>query len=211
VRTTLVDADLVRVAALLLCAAPHTPMLFMGEEYGETAPFQYYTSHPEPDLAEAVRAGRTAEFAAFAAFAGADVPNPQDPETVRRSTLDRSAAATDAGRARRALWSDLLALRRIEAALGNGRRDLVETVATTADSLVLVRRDPAHRAVAVAVNAAAGDQPLPLPHGDWQVLLSTDAGRYGGADSEPKISEGASGPTVRLAARSAALLGDSLG
>ncbi len=209
--TTLVEPALVRVAALLLCAAPHTPMLFMGEEHGETHPFQYFTSHPEPELAEAVRNGRTAEFAAFAAFAGADVPDPQDLATVQRSTLDRSAAATDEGRARRALWRDLLALRRAQAALGNGRRDLVEEVEVTPDSLVVVRRDPAHAAVAVTANLAETERALPLPPGAWRALLGSDDARYGGAGSEPRISKEAGVATVRLAARSAALLGDASG
>lgn len=84
--TTLVDPARLRVAVVLLCAAPTTPMLFMGEEYGETQPFQYFTSHPEPELAETVRQGRAEEFVRFSAFAHAEVPDPQDPATLERST-----------------------------------------------------------------------------------------------------------------------------
>ena len=64
-------------------AAPALPLLFMGEEYGETSPFQFFTSFLDPDLAEAVRAGRTAEFKRFA-WQG-DVPDPGDPATFLRS------------------------------------------------------------------------------------------------------------------------------
>jgi maltooligosyltrehalose trehalohydrolase len=67
--------------------SPFTPMLFMGEEHGETAPFQFFTDHVDPDIAEATREGRRREFAAFAAFAGEEVPDPQDPATFEASKL----------------------------------------------------------------------------------------------------------------------------
>lgn len=180
--TTLVDADRVRAAAALLCASPTTPMLFMGEEYGETAPFQFFTSHPEPELAEAVRTGRRDEFAGFAAFAGAGVPDPQAPATLARSTLDHSVRETEAGRQRHALWRDLLALRRRERALGNGRRDLVTVEEMDAETLTLIRSDPSGPAVLVAANLsdAARSLPLPAPATDPRVLLSTSDPRYGG-------------------------------
>jgi maltooligosyltrehalose trehalohydrolase len=170
--TTLVDPALVRIAVVLLCAAPTTPLLFMGEEYGETAPFQFFTSHPEPELAEAVRRGRRAEFATFAAFAGQDVPDPQDEATLARSTLDHGLADTVEGRQRRALWADLLALRRAHPALRSGRRDLVEVLEVDDQRLLLTRG----RRVLLAVNL--GDEPLGLP--DGRVLLSSEDARYGG-------------------------------
>ena len=64
-------------------------MLFMGEEYGETAPFQFFTDHIDEEIAEATREGRRREFAAFAAFSGEEVPDPQDPATFERSKLSR--------------------------------------------------------------------------------------------------------------------------
>ena len=64
-------------------------MLFMGEEYGERAPFQFFTDHIDEEIAEATRDGRRREFAAFAAFAGEEVPDPQDPATFERSKLTR--------------------------------------------------------------------------------------------------------------------------
>ena len=63
-------------------------MLFMGEEYGETAPFQFFTDHVDPDIAAATREGRRQEFARFASF-GEEVPDPQDPATFERSKLTR--------------------------------------------------------------------------------------------------------------------------
>lgn len=77
------------LAALVVLTSPFTPMLFMGEEHGETAPFQFFTDHIDPAIAEATREGRRREFAAFAAFAGEEVPDPQDPATFARSKLTR--------------------------------------------------------------------------------------------------------------------------
>jgi len=83
----LISFDLAKVAAALVLTSPFTPMLFMGEEWAASAPWQYFTDHEDPDLAEAVRVGRRNEFVSFGWRPDA-VPDPQDPQTVRRSMLD---------------------------------------------------------------------------------------------------------------------------
>ena len=75
------------ITAVLTLTAPGTPMLFMGEEWGASTPWQFFTSHPEPELAAATAAGRKAEFARMG-WDESLVPDPNDPETFRRSTLD---------------------------------------------------------------------------------------------------------------------------
>lgn len=103
--------DLLAVAAVLTLTAPFTPMLFMGEEWGASTPWQFFTSHPEPELAEATARGRIAEFARMG-WDPALVPDPQDPQTFRRSRLDWSEVHEgDHGRLL-ALYRDLIALRR---------------------------------------------------------------------------------------------------
>jgi maltooligosyltrehalose trehalohydrolase len=77
------------LAALTTLLAPFTPMLFQGEEYGEVAPFQFFSDHIDQEMADATREGRRREFAAFAEFAGEEVPDPQDPATFVRSKLSR--------------------------------------------------------------------------------------------------------------------------
>jgi maltooligosyltrehalose trehalohydrolase len=79
--------DALRVAAAVTLFSPCTPLLFMGEEYLEENPFQFFTDHVDPEIAEATRTGRRREFQAFAAFAGQDVPDPQAVETFLRSKL----------------------------------------------------------------------------------------------------------------------------
>jgi maltooligosyltrehalose trehalohydrolase len=75
-----------RVAAAVVLFSPFTPLVFQGEEYGEEAPFRYFTDHIDPAMAEATRAGRRREFAHFAGFAG-EVPDPQAVESFERSKL----------------------------------------------------------------------------------------------------------------------------
>jgi maltooligosyltrehalose trehalohydrolase len=94
------------LAAFCTLLAPFIPQLFMGEEYGELAPFQYFTNHIDPEIARATREGRRSEFDAFAQFA-ADVPDPEDPATFQRSKLTRQA---DHGLAR--LYRELIRARK---------------------------------------------------------------------------------------------------
>jgi maltooligosyltrehalose trehalohydrolase len=96
--------DALRVAAAVTLFSPCTPLLFMGEEWLETAPFQFFTDHIDPAIAKATRDGRRREFADFASFSGEEVPDPQALETFLRSKLHP--------REPDALYRELLALRR---------------------------------------------------------------------------------------------------
>jgi len=82
-----------KIAAALVLTSPFVPMLFQGEEWAASTPFQYFTDHPEPDLAKAVSEGRRKEFAAFG-WKPEDVPDPQAPETLEHSKLNWSEPAT---------------------------------------------------------------------------------------------------------------------
>jgi len=96
-----------RVAAACVLFAPQIPLLFMGEEYGENAPFQFFTDHDDPAIAEATREGRKREFAGFGGFGG-EVPDPQDPATFERSKLHPESGDSEL----RAFYAELIALRR---------------------------------------------------------------------------------------------------
>ena len=96
--------DAHRVALSVVLFSLSTPLLFMGEEHDERAPFQFFTDHVDPSIAEATREGRRREFAAFAAFSGEDVPDPQDVATFERSRVSHAPADP--------LYADLLRLRR---------------------------------------------------------------------------------------------------
>ena len=94
------------LAAFCTLLAPFTPMLFMGEEYGERAPFQFFSDHIDEKIATATREGRRREFAGFAQF-GEEIPDPQSPGTFEASKLTRER---DPELAR--LYEQLLAARR---------------------------------------------------------------------------------------------------
>jgi maltooligosyltrehalose trehalohydrolase len=79
-------ASMHRIALAVCLFSLSTPLLFMGEEYNETRPFQFFTDHDDPGIAEATRAGRKREFERFSAFSG-EVPDPQDERTFLRSRL----------------------------------------------------------------------------------------------------------------------------
>ena len=94
------------LAAFLTLLSPFVPMLFMGEEYGEPAPFQFFSDHIDPYIAEQTRKGRRAEFAAFASF-GAEIPDPESIDTFNASKLTRERDVALAE-----LYRELLAVRR---------------------------------------------------------------------------------------------------
>ncbi|WP_053655811.1 malto-oligosyltrehalose trehalohydrolase [Streptomyces sp. MMG1121] len=102
---------LLACAAALTLTSPFTPMLFMGEEWAAGTPWQFFTDHTDPELAEAVRRGRRREFTAHG-WAEEDVPDPQDPATRERSCLDWSEPEREPHARVLAWYRRLIALRR---------------------------------------------------------------------------------------------------
>jgi maltooligosyltrehalose trehalohydrolase len=145
-----------RVAAALLLTSPFVPMLFQGEEWGATTPFQYFTGHDDPALGRAVSEGRRAEFAAFD-WDAADVPDPQDPETFERSKLDWAEPAKEIHASLLAWYRVLIDLRRRIPALTDPRLDRVETECDSGAGSLVVRRGP----VVVASNLGTGSWTFP--------------------------------------------------
>jgi maltooligosyltrehalose trehalohydrolase len=160
---------LLKVGATLLFTAPFTPMLFMGEEWAASTPWQFFTSHPEPELAAAVRNGRRREFAAHG-WAQAEVPDPQDPATFERSTLDWSELGKPGHGEILETYRRLIALRRSRPELSDPRLDRVEV--WHGDQHLVMKRGQ----LAVAVNLAAYEQTVSLRDTPGQVLFTTEPG-----------------------------------
>jgi maltooligosyltrehalose trehalohydrolase len=172
-----------RLAASLLLFAPHLPLLFMGEEYGEANPFLFFCSFTDPQLVENVREGRRREFAAFA-WQG-EVPDPQDEATFRASQLSWAWPEGTPRAGLRRLYTDLLTARREWPAL----RDFTNRAACllpdgSAAVLELVRGprgagwgETAH----VYFNLTPEPQPLPvvLPEA-YALLFTSEAEVYAG-------------------------------
>lgn len=107
------EAQKLSAGAVLL--SPYLPLLFMGEEYGEFAPFLYFTSHSDPHLGDAVREGRRAEFPGF--HAGGDVPDPQDESTFLSSKLNHGLREQPQHQVLFSFYRELLRLRKTLPAL----------------------------------------------------------------------------------------------
>ena len=153
--SALVSPELVKVAAALVLTAPFTPMLFMGEEWAASTPWQYFTDHEDPELAEAVRAGRRGEFKTFG-WKHEDVPDPQHPTTIERSTLQWDELGVAPHADVHAWYRELIALRRTRLDLADGRFDQLEVDFDEEQRWLVVRRP----ATAVAVNLATREQTL---------------------------------------------------
>jgi maltooligosyltrehalose trehalohydrolase len=147
------DDGMLAVSAVLTLIGPNTPMLFMGEEWGASTPWQFFTSHPEPELGEAVTVGRLREFERMG-WDPAVVPNPQDPETFTRSKLDWSELDSEPHARLHALYRELIALRRQRPELRDPRWATVR--AQFDDERRMFRVDLGQ----LSVIANLGDQPL---------------------------------------------------
>jgi maltooligosyltrehalose trehalohydrolase len=182
------DGGGLAVAAALVLVSPFTPLLFMGEEWGAATPWQFFTDHAEPELAEAVRRGRAAEFADHGWGDGAPVPDPQDPATRDASVLDWSERGRGEHARLLAWYRTLVALRaRDDVRSGDLSRvrvhgpDGVDDDASGEEARVAGApgAGPAfvvdRRTVAVAVNLGRGPRRLRLgPGGTLRLLAAWD-------------------------------------
>lgn len=187
------------VSAAVVLLGPGTPMLFMGEEWGATTPFLYFSDHEEPELAEAVSRGRAAEFGGhgWADLYGADVevPDPQAPSTVEASRLDWSEADTGPGRQMLELYRALISLRRGEAAVASGDRRAT-TVAVHDGALVMTRGAVAGGGrVAVVLVPGEGTVPVPVERAGARVVLDSNAVLGGG---RARVGRAGDGTTVTV-------------
>lgn len=133
------DLGQLQIAAALTLLGPGIPMLFMGEEWGTSTPFQYFVDHSEPELQEAVRRGRQHEFVSFG-WAPDDVPDPGALATFLRSKLDWSELTTEKGRTLRDFYRTLIRLRRTHPAFTDDRLTEAEVHVSEADgTLTFVR------------------------------------------------------------------------
>lgn len=152
-----VDAGQQRIAAGLTLLGPYVPMLFMGEEWGASTPFQYFTDHSEPELAEAVRNGRRREFAAFG-WDPERIPDPQAESTFAASKLRWEELAGPAAAQLLDFYRHLIELRRNEPSLRTDDRESVRVEFDEQDRwLALLRGE-----ITVVANFSEQFRQLPL-------------------------------------------------
>ena len=157
--------ELKAIAALTLLS-PFVPLLFQGEEWGASTPFLYFTDHQDPELGRLVAEGRSKEFSAFA-WAG-EVPNPQAPDTFARSKLDWSELAHPQHAELLEWYRRLIALRHSRSDGSGNARPSVKCHAASGWLRFAVG------GILAVFNFAPHAQRVPLPAGDWRLVLSSD-------------------------------------
>jgi maltooligosyltrehalose trehalohydrolase len=187
----------VKLAAAAVLCAPHLPLLFMGEEYGETAPFAFFTSFGDAALGEAVRAGRRREYARFAW--SAEPPDPQDPATFAACRLDRSRSTVPPGSWVAAWYRALLRLRAEHPALRMPDRERARVV-RAGDALILHRwsADGATALVVLGCAPKPARVTVPVPGGGFTLAVDSEAARFGGATSSAAPPRALPAGTARL-------------
>ncbi|HUS18212.1 MAG TPA: malto-oligosyltrehalose trehalohydrolase [Terriglobales bacterium] len=154
-----------RAAAALMLLAPHTPMLFMGEEFDNAPPFQFFTSYGDPSLKEAVRNGRCQEFRDFA---WEEIPDPENPQTFHGCKLPWEQLTNETEMLN--WYQELIALRK-KFVIGTDR-----TCRATVEGSVLTMEVPREQAL-VRVDVNFKGNPLPeAPHGFAKALFAADEG-----------------------------------
>ena len=182
--STLVPRDALKVAAAACLLAPNIPLLFMGEEYGETAPFLYFIEHGDPTLVDAVRKGRRAEFASFA-WEG-ELPDPQDPATFERSRVHPGPQTREECGQLLRWYRRLIGIRTSVSALGAAQRDQHEHdiwVEEGDQILVLYRRVLNSRAALVILSVSRDQISVTLrkPLGTWELIVASWDVEFGGS------------------------------
>ncbi len=189
-----------KLAAGVVLLSPFIPLLFMGEEYGETAPFLYFVSHGDQELIEAVRKGRKEEFRAFG-WEG-EIPDPQAVETFLKSKIDLERRTRGQHRTLLGFYKELLRLRKKTASLNNLNKKDVEVRPLDTEQILFVRRWYESESIFSVFNFSENQQavPLSLPEEIWEKMLDSSDIRWDGTGSlaEPDIDARGREVVVRM-------------
>jgi maltooligosyltrehalose trehalohydrolase len=181
--SSMISLDELKVAASLLLLSPFIPLLFMGEEYAEPAPFNYFVSFSDPDLIEAVRKGRAEEFSYFD---WAEAADPQAEATFRASKLQHNLRHQGQHGIVHAFYRELLRLRRELPALAHLSLSDTSVTLWEEEKVVFIQRRASEQQAALV--CSLGDREtiltLPLPAGRWRKQLDTAALRWLGSGPE---------------------------
>jgi len=197
--TTLVSFAGCKLAACVVLLSPFIPLLFMGEEYGEEAPFQYFTSHTDPELVEAVRSGRRQEFSEFD-WQG-EVPDPQDENTFLRSRLNHDLCRKGHHKVLRELYRQLLRQRRELKPLLEANKDNQEVIKKHREGVLFLkyRNEEDQLCLVFSFNDDTVTVVLPVGQGNWYKRIDTAEEQWmGGGSLVPNELESAGDAKITL-------------
>jgi maltooligosyltrehalose trehalohydrolase len=190
-----IDPEAYLAASVLLLLAPETPLLFMGQEWAASSPFQFFTDHDEP-LGQLVTEGRPREFAAFEVFADpaarGRIPDPQDPQTFERSRLNPPERGDGPHARVLTVYREVLDLRHRMREAGARSVDIRAVDSGTVGLRHLVADGDA-RFITVVRLSGTGEVAVEDVDGGWTMVLATDPAG-GGRVFRPGMSAGPEGP-----------------
>lgn len=197
--------ELLKLMAGAVLVSPFIPMLFMGEEWGETNPFFYFVHHSDPDLIEAIRKGRQEEFASF--YTGNDMPDPQDESTFRKSKLQWELPLQEPHQTLLRYYQSLIALRKQLPALSHLSRRQLAVIPSEEEETLLLHRWHNEQHVLCLMNFASEVRSVSLPvDGEWQKLFDSAAPPWRG----PSGNAGSSAPQVATSGQQIELQPESM-
>ncbi len=178
--STLISFEQQKLAAAVLLLSPFIPLLFMGEEYGETAPFPYFVSHSDPELVAAVREGRQQEFESFGW--NQEPPDPQDEATFHQARPDPSKAASGEHRILLEFHQELIRLRTEILCLSTLSKKSMKVAFTENSRMLRVHRWSSRDEVAIVFcfGTEDGKKDVHLPPGRWEKVIESCDARWGG-------------------------------
>lgn len=180
----LINFEATKLAAGVLCLSPYVPLIFMGEEYREDAPFMYFVSHTDAKLVEAVQNGRRSEFGAFQWQD--EIPDPQSIETFTMSKLQWENRYTGKNALLLDLYKTLLELRREIPALKNYDRNSVEVHGADEDKVIIMKRRDGESRLLMAMNFNSSDTTVfaNFEDGRWKKIVDSSDVNWGGPGSQ---------------------------
>ena len=207
----LVTFEQLKLAAASVLFSPYVPLLFMGEEYGEPAPFAYFVSHGDPALVESVRTGRRSYLAKFQW--GQEMVDPQDEGTFLRAMLNWELPAEGHHGLLRNFYQELLRLRRDLPALFRLDKDALEVIEFEDAKVIFLRRWNASSRILAALHFE--DQvrqvTLPVPAGFWKRKLDSAELCWGGGGSKaPDVLVSSGGAQMFLSPWAVVLYAETL-
>jgi len=179
----LVSFEMTKLMAAAVFCSPFLPLLFMGEEYGETNPFQFFTSHSDKELIEAVRKGRKAEFAAF--HSGEETPDPQSDDTFLHSKLDWKKIDQEPHHKLLQYYKTLIALRKEHKSLSVLNRENVKAIVFADQNCLMLERWHEDERLLCVMNFSNQKQVLKLESAyNYQNIFNSASNLWGGVSEE---------------------------
>ncbi len=180
---SLVSFEAQKLIAGVVILSPYVPILFMGEEYGETAPFLYFVSHSDENLIEGVRQGRKKEFGAFN-WTDAP-PDPQSEDTFIMSRIDRKKSLAGNNKILLSFYKKLIKLKKEMTPLLNLDKNNLEVLADEEDKILSMRRWQGAKQIFAIFNFNKKDIIItqPVPDANWEKILDSSGNEWNGPGS----------------------------